>query len=256
MLLLDAALVLAAMLCCYRLVNGRTVESELPSRTNAMEVISEFVPLAGARVLDLGCGGGSLARSMLDLGAHVVGVDPNREALALARRTAPTGAFQRAGAEALPFGDGVFEAAVFLNSLHHVPKTVMDPALQEAGRVVKSAGPIVVIEPLAEGSFYDVLRLVEDETEIRAAAQSAIDEALSRGTFEQSACLDYLRRERFEDVERFLVHAVRVDPNRAAIVERRRDEISTAFREYARVDEDGMMVLEQPMRARILKSID
>ena len=42
-------------------------------------------PLAGLRVLDVGCGGGILAEDLARAGARVTGVDPSRETLRLAR---------------------------------------------------------------------------------------------------------------------------------------------------------------------------
>jgi len=108
-----------------------------------MSVIEEaLAPLAGKHVLDIGCGGGVLARSLSNRGARVAGVDPNLEALAFARQAVPTGTFYQAGAEAMPFADRSFDGAIFLNSLHHVPKHAMDRALREAARVTKPAGPI------------------------------------------------------------------------------------------------------------------
>lgn len=128
----------------------------------------------------------------------------------------------------------------------------MRRALEEAARVVKPVGPIVVVEPLAEGSFFHALRAVEDESEVRAAAQESISCAFEEGTFEQLARVDYLRRERFADLEGFLTRVVEVDPARAETVTGRRPEVEAAFRRYARVDADGRMTLEQPMRAHVL----
>ncbi len=227
-------------------------EPELPPGTDVMSIISEFVPLSGKHILDIGRGNGSLARALADRGACVVGVDPNTGALAAARRFIPEGMFYPAGAEEMPFADRSFDGAIFFNSFHHVPKSAMPRALREAGRVTKPAAPIVVIEPRAEGSLFSVLRVVEDETDVRSAAQLAIDEALESGAFEQLGRLDYLRRERFEGPEGFLGHAVGVDPARAAVVEQRRSEVEAVFRRYARIAGDGKMVLEQPMRARVL----
>ena len=128
----------------------------------------------------------------------------------------------------------------------------MDLALREATRVTKPAGPIVVIEPLAEGSLFSVLRQVEDETDVRAAAQEVIDGAIESGNVEQVSHTDYLRHEHYADLEQFLARIVAVDPARAAVVEGRRPEIEAAFRRYARAAADGRMILEQPMRARVL----
>jgi 2-polyprenyl-6-hydroxyphenyl methylase/3-demethylubiquinone-9 3-methyltransferase len=42
-------------------------------------------PLAGLDVLDIGCGGGILAESLARAGAHVVGIDPSRATIRVAR---------------------------------------------------------------------------------------------------------------------------------------------------------------------------
>ena len=150
---------------------------------DAMSVVeAALAPLTGKHVLDIGCGNGVLARSLSERGARIVGVDPNGDALALARQAAPGETFYQAGAEAVPFADSSFDGAIFLNSLHHVPQRAMHQALREAARVTKPAGPIVVIEPLPSGSFFSVLRTVEDESAVRAAAQEVIAEAIESGS--------------------------------------------------------------------------
>lgn len=226
---------------------------EVPPQTDSMTVImSAFGPLAGKRILDVGCGTGVLARSLSSRGARVVGLDPNEQALAVARESVPAGTFLSGGAQALPFADHSFDGVIFLNSLHHVPEREMHPALLEAARVAKPGHPVIVIEPLAEGSFFSVLSLVEDETEVRSAAQDAVLEALDGGTFELLHLIDYPRRERFADVDQFLTRILAADPARAPIVEERRREVTDAFRCYAQATSDGQSVLEQPIRAHVL----
>ncbi|MEJ7841159.1 MAG: class I SAM-dependent methyltransferase [Rubrobacter sp.] len=227
----------------------------MPPESDATSIIvAAFAPLAGKRLLDIGCGAGVLARSLSDRGAYVSGVDPNAEVLALAREAVPTGTFHQAGAEALPFADGSFDGVIFLNSLHHVPKRAMRRALEEAARVVEPARPIVVVEPLAEGSFFSTLRPVEDETYVRIAAQETLRLALQGGGFEQLRRVDYTRREHFEGLDQFLSRVVAVDPARAAVAAERRPEVEAAFRCHAQVAADGRMTLEQPMRAHVLRA--
>jgi ubiquinone/menaquinone biosynthesis C-methylase UbiE len=225
----------------------------LTPQTDALSIIaSAFEPLAGKRILDIGCGAGVLASALSARGVHVTGIDPNAVALALARKAVPAGSFFQASAETLPFPDGTFDGAIFLNSLHHVPEPAMQGALREAARVVGPARPIVVIEPLSEGSFFSALRPVEDETVVRTAAQEVLLRALESGTFEQFGRIDYLRREHFEDLDQFLARIVAVEPARAAVVAERRPQIEAAFRRNAQVAADGHAVLEQPMRAHVM----
>ena len=234
-----------------RLVTIR--EDELAPETDALSVIAAaFEPLAGKRILDIGCGAGALARSLSDRGARVSGVDPNPEALAHAREAVPGGTFYRAGAETLPFAGDSFDGAIFLNSLHHVPAPAMHRALLEAARVVLPAKPIVVVEPLAEGSFFSALRPVEDETDVRTKAQEVLRQVLESGTFEQIRRVDFLRREHFENLEQFLAHIVAVDPARAKLVAKCRAEVEADFQRHTRITPDGRMALEQPMRAHVL----
>lgn len=65
---------------------------------------------SGTRVLDVASGPGYAAAACAARGAEVVGVDASPGMVALARRSHPSIEFREADAEALPFGDGSFEA--------------------------------------------------------------------------------------------------------------------------------------------------
>jgi len=208
--------------------------------------------LGGKRILDVGCGGGSLALSLARAGAEVTGVDPNPAALETARRLVTGAGFREAGAEALPFEAAAFDAVVFLNSLHHVPVPAMDRALDEARRVLRPVGPLVVLEPLAEGSFFAAIRSIGDETDVRAAAQAALARAVAEGRLVRRATFTYLRQERFEDAAAVAAHAATVDPARAAMVARDRARILATIEASGTPTPDGGLAFEQPIRADIL----
>ena len=230
-----------------------TGEGGAPPGIGAASIIREaFEPLAGRRLLDIGCGAGALARTLADRGARVVGIDPNPQALAVAREAVPAAGFRRAEAESLPFADGSFDGAIFLNSLHHVPEVAMHRALEEVARVVEPAGRVVVVEALPAGSFFSALLPVEDETRVRTAAQEVLRRTVEDGMFEELRRIDYPRRDLFEDLDEFLARVVAVDPARVAAVAGRRSEIEEAFRRHARPAPDGRFTLEQPMRAHVL----
>lgn len=99
-------------------------------------------PLAGRRVLDVGCGGGLVAEELARRGAQVTGIDVSEHALRTARAHAAAGGlsilYQRAPAEALPFADGAFDAVVCADCLEHVEAP--DRVVAEAARVLAPGG--------------------------------------------------------------------------------------------------------------------
>ncbi|MFW3168842.1 class I SAM-dependent methyltransferase [Geodermatophilus sp. CPCC 206100] len=85
----------------------------------------------GSTVLDLGCGAGLFARAAADRGAHVTGVDLDRDAVALAAAEVPEGTF--AVRNALDPPSGPFDVVAAVQLLTNVADPVA--LLRRAGRV-------------------------------------------------------------------------------------------------------------------------
>ena len=103
-----------------------------------LDVLVEEGDLTGRRVLDVGCGTGTLAAALAERGARVWGVDPAEEMLDRARSTAgPAVGFKRARAEELPFKDAWFERVVMRLVVHLVDRS---RALPELARVLVPGG--------------------------------------------------------------------------------------------------------------------
>jgi 2-polyprenyl-6-hydroxyphenyl methylase/3-demethylubiquinone-9 3-methyltransferase len=107
--------------------------------------INGRVPLAGRRVLDLGCGGGILAEAMAALGASVTGIDAAEAPLAVARlhRESSGVAVDYRLATAEQFAEeacGRFDVVACMELLEHVP----DPAsiVAASARLVKPGGDV------------------------------------------------------------------------------------------------------------------
>ncbi len=84
--------------------------------------LHQFANLAGARVLEIGCGDGRLTWRYANSAGRVIGVDPDPARLATAAGDRPPGlratvSFARAKSEALPFARETFDLAVLAWSL-------------------------------------------------------------------------------------------------------------------------------------------
>ncbi len=217
------------------------------------EIVKELLVLDGRRVIDVGCGEGRFTRALAAEGAEVFGIDVNDAALAAAS-AAPGGrnvTYMLGRGEDLPFDDASIDVVVYSNSLHHIDADKMDQALGEAARVLKPDGRLCIIEPLAEGSYFEAMRMVKDETEVRAKAYEALSKAEALG-LENETELVYDEPRRFESYEVFRERqSARGDARRAAF-DAHNDEIRTNFLANAR-QEGGELVLDQPTRVNLLR---
>ena len=108
--------------------------------------IDRMAPLAGRQVLDVGCGGGILAESMAQRGAHVLGIDLAGKPLRVAELHAlEVGAenleYREVAAEALAAESPArFDVVTCMEMLEHVP----DPAsvVRACSMLVKPGGHV------------------------------------------------------------------------------------------------------------------
>jgi ubiquinone/menaquinone biosynthesis C-methylase UbiE len=219
-----------------------------------MEVLDRLVNPAGKDVVDIGCGGGALVRALTGRGARVTGVEISEEQLAPALNGDDGGGarYLIGSAQRLPVGDASVDAAVFMRTLHHVPPDELVDSLREARRVLRADGIVYVAEPLTEGDFFELTRLVEDEFEVRAAAQDALAGASVAG-LERAVTFEYDVRLCLADLSALRARLVSVDPARAAWFDEREAELADAFVRLGKAGErPGERCFLQPMRADVL----
>jgi SAM-dependent methyltransferase len=117
------------------------------------------LPSGPARVLDVGCGAGSVAKAVKSERPEleVFGCDLSRSALAAAS-VEPGGVEFRLGtAEGLPFGDGEFDFVWIFDVLEHVESP--EKVLAEVARVLKRGGRFHIVLPL-EGQPHTLYTLL------------------------------------------------------------------------------------------------
>lgn len=169
-----------------------------------IQLVSTLLQVQGLHVLDLGCGPGHNARLLAESGADVLGLEPDP---VQAQRNGEAKAFPgvqlaEGRAEALTQANASVDGVFLFRSLHHVPMDQMDKALAEAARVTRPGGFVFVLEPSVQGSHTALMLPFHDETQVRGAAQEALDRA-ERDLFvsrEPYACLQHIDYGSFEEL--------------------------------------------------------
>jgi SAM-dependent methyltransferase len=115
-------------------------------RTGEIEyIIKALDGLRGLRVLDLGCGGGWLTKTLVRNGHNVVGIDVSRGILIAASGIEEVrGRVLRGDAHDLPFRPDSFDAIVCVGALHHMN---LRKSLPELARIAKPDCVLVFLEP-------------------------------------------------------------------------------------------------------------
>lgn len=150
----------------------------------------------GARVLDLGCGGGHVSFQVAPGAAQVVAYDLSQSMLDVvaaeaARRGLDNLATRRGKAEHLPFADGEFDLVLCRYSTHHW----QDPgqALREARRVLKPGGIAAFADVVSPGeplldTWLQMLGVLRDNSHVRNYAVAEWLRLLAEAGFVLRSC--------------------------------------------------------------------
>jgi len=118
----------------------------LVDRVEKEPIYAYLEPVAGERILDVGCGTGIFSLELARLGVAVTGIDISEAMMDVARRkTEDAGAnieFIKADAMQLPFTANSFDKIVSVSALEFTPD--LKAVLEECYRVLKPGGRLVI----------------------------------------------------------------------------------------------------------------
>jgi len=124
----------------------------------AKDLVELLAAKSGERILDLGCGTGTLTAKIAACGAHVVGVDRSCEMIDAASKKFPAIQFEVCDARALPFSaefDVVFSNA----ALHWIPEA--ESVVEGVSRSLKPGGRFIA-EFGGKGNVRNVVAALEN----------------------------------------------------------------------------------------------
>lgn len=111
------------------------------------ETLQRVVIQPQDRVLDLGCGTGSLLGRLYDRfpETSLVGLDPSAEMLSVARQKLPASVdFRLGNADGIPFEHESFDVLISTNAFHYFRHP--SQAIQEMIRVLKPQGSLIITD--------------------------------------------------------------------------------------------------------------
>ena len=108
-----------------------------------LDLINRYAPLAGKRLLDVGCGLGMYVRKFRAFSPSTFGVDIDPEKLVEASESLPN--LAQSPAERLPFADSTFDVVLLHEVIEHVRND--REAVAEAYRCLATGGRLVIFAP-------------------------------------------------------------------------------------------------------------
>jgi SAM-dependent methyltransferase len=137
------------------------------------QVVAELLGPSAGDLLEIGCGDGRLTRELAGLCRTLTALDTELPSIMEAAGALTGNAnFLAASGEELPFVDNCIDTVLFSLSLHH-----QDPvlALDEARRVLRQDGHILVLEPVEHSLMNMLFALLHNESGEYERAEMAID---------------------------------------------------------------------------------
>lgn len=147
--------------------------------------------MPGHRVLDLGCGTGSLT-ILLKLRhpeVDAVGLDPDPKALARARRKAARAAaliqLDQGFGDELPYPEASFDRVLSSLMFHHIPTDEKEKTLRAVRRVLKPGGEFHMLdfEGQEKGGAHALARLLHSSKRLKDNSESRVLSLMAQAGF-------------------------------------------------------------------------
>jgi len=220
------------------------------------DILDRLLSLDNKYILELGCGNAAKTRDIATSGVNrritALEVDIVAHERNLKITDLPNVEFGLAGAQDIPLQDESVDIVLMFKSLHHVPVGSMVDSLREIRRVLKPAGFAYISEPVFSGQFNEILRLFNDEKEVREAAFRAIKQAVDCGWFDLVEETFFNTPGRYRDFSEFENTIIKASYSQHQLDAGLYSRVKKEFEKH--IGEDGALFLK-PVRVDLLQKI-
>ncbi len=181
---------------------------------NHFDVLAGLVGLDGVCAVDVGAGDGAFARQLASATANVIAIEVDEARVERGAQNAPDGVEFRMGrAEELPVDSAAADLVCFIFSFHHVPGDAQTQALEECARVLRAGGRLHVVDPLPHGGMTEIVKPLEDETEVRTVSQDRLRK-LAMPQFRLVEQRNYVLTRRYDSFDQVVERVTSANPAR------------------------------------------
>ncbi|MCB9495197.1 MAG: methyltransferase domain-containing protein [Desulfobacteraceae bacterium] len=152
-----------------------------------MRLILSLIDNKNFHILDVGCGDGKITEAISEKSKFTAGIEPFLSRFGKINTQKKSRLFYAANSGTkLCFKNKSFDMVIFCQSLHHIDKNSQKKAIEEAQRVLKNKGILLIIEPMYNKGLYgEITALINTEKELKENADKEI-KSLNKTGFQKN----------------------------------------------------------------------
>lgn len=161
------------------------IQRALGGHSSRQTLVRDYIqPVPGCRVLDLGCGPGSMVPYVGDV--DYFGLDLNPRHITRAQAQFPHARFSvGTAADLAALSDRRFDRIIAIGLLHHLDDADATALLRQAAELLAPRGRMVTVDPLLTGDGHPIARFLISRDSGRNVRTGSAYEALAATAFDE-----------------------------------------------------------------------
>ncbi len=216
--------------------------------------ILKEINLTNKSIIDIGCGNGWFLSWCSNYISQGIGIDPSSSQITIAKQKIKNLniKFKLLSAEKIKNINENFDLIFFFNSLHHIPEELMLYTLSKCSECMHNHSIICIVEPLAEGTFFQFMKDIDDESKVRSTAYQSIINC-NKANLQIKNEFFFDEKKVFKDPVSCINSILLADKNRTSYINKNKENIISKFYLLSDFNNDNKYEFTQPMRINLLR---